>query len=92
MIKQAGDLSATAYLLSQEQLIKGLEITPEAFSYGAYRTYQVPVRHIEDITGLSFGMLADSDPLSQGRPRYRPVKCCAPTISCCEHLPGKIAW
>ena len=65
MIKQPGDLSVTAYLLSQEQLIKGLEITTEAFSYGAYRTYQVPVRHIEDITGLSFGPLADADPLSR---------------------------
>jgi len=65
MIKQPGDLSATAYLLSQEQLIKGLEITTEAFSYGAYRTYQVPVRHIEDITGLSFGPLADADPLGR---------------------------
>jgi len=65
MIKQSGDLSATGYLLSQEQLIKGLEITTEAFSYGAYRTYQVPVRHVEDITGLSFGPLADADPLSR---------------------------
>jgi endonuclease G len=65
MVKQSGDLSATAYLLSQEQLIKGLEIAPEAFSYGAYRTYQVPVRHVEDITGLSFGPLPDADPLSR---------------------------
>jgi endonuclease G len=65
MIKQSGDLSATAYLLSQEQLIKGLEITAEAFSYGTYRTYQVPVRHIEDITGLSFGPVAGADPLSR---------------------------
>ena len=64
MVKQSGDLSATAYLLSQDQLIKGLEIAAEAFSYGAYRTYQVPVRHVEDITSLSFGPLADADPLS----------------------------
>jgi endonuclease G, mitochondrial len=65
MVKQGGALSATAYLLSQEQLIKGLEIAPEAFSYGAYRTYQVPVRRIEDLTGLSFGSLADADPLGR---------------------------
>jgi endonuclease G, mitochondrial len=65
MVKQGGALSATAYLLSQEQLIKGMEIVPEAFSYGAYRTYQVPVRHIEDLTGLSFGTLADADPLGR---------------------------
>ena len=65
MVKQAAALSATAYLLSQEQLIQGLEVAPEAFSYGAYRTYQVPVRQIETLTGLSFGPLADADPLSR---------------------------
>jgi len=65
MVKQDGQLSATAYLLSQEQLIKGLEIAPEAFSYGAYRTYQVPVRRVAELTGLSFGELPDADPLAQ---------------------------
>jgi len=65
MVKQGGELSATAYLLSQEQLIKGLEIAPEAFSYGAYLTYQVRVRQIEDLTGLSFGTLAGADPLGR---------------------------
>ena len=65
MVKQGGELSATAYLLSQEELIKGLEVAPEAFSYGAYRTYQVPVRQIEGLTGLSFGSLADADPLAR---------------------------
>lgn len=64
MVKETGDLSATAYLLSQEELIAGLEIVPEAFSYGAYRTYQVPVRRIGGLTGLSFGSLFDSDPLA----------------------------
>ncbi|RSD20799.1 DNA/RNA non-specific endonuclease [Amycolatopsis eburnea] len=62
MVKTDGTLSATAYLLSQEELIKGLEATGE-FSYGAYRTYQVPVRRIADLTGLSFGELPDADPL-----------------------------
>jgi endonuclease G len=65
MVKQGGELSATAYLLSQEELIKGLEVAPEAFSYGAYRTYQVKVSQIEGLTGLSFGSLADADPLAR---------------------------
>ena len=65
MVKQGGEMSATAYLLSQEQLIQGLEIAPEAFSYGAYRTYQVPVQRIQDLTDLSFGSLADADPLGR---------------------------
>jgi endonuclease G, mitochondrial len=64
MVKESGDLSATAYLLSQDELIKGLELVPETFSYGAYKTYQVPVRRIEELTGLSFGSLADADPLA----------------------------
>ncbi len=64
MVKAGGTLSATAYLLSQEELIKGLEAEGE-FSYGAYRTYQVPVRRIADLTGLSFGELPDADPLER---------------------------
>lgn len=64
MVKESGGLSATAYLLSQEDLIEGLELVPETFSYGAYKTYQVTVRRIEDLTGLSFGSLADADPLA----------------------------
>jgi endonuclease G len=64
MVKESGDLSATAYLLSQDELIEGLELVPEAFSYGAYKTYQVTVRRVEELTGLSLGSLADADPLS----------------------------
>ena len=63
MVKESGDLSATAYLLSQAELIAGLEVVPEEFSYGAYRTYQVPVRRVEEATRLSFGALSDADPL-----------------------------
>ncbi len=63
MVKESGELSATGYLLSQEELISGLEVVTESFSYGAYRTYQVPVRRIGELTGLSFGALVDADPL-----------------------------
>ncbi|MEU0794483.1 DNA/RNA non-specific endonuclease [Amycolatopsis sp. NPDC005961] len=64
MVRADGTLSATAYLLSQEELIHGLEVAGE-FDYGAYRTYQVPVRRIADLTGLSFGALTDADPLER---------------------------
>jgi endonuclease G, mitochondrial len=60
-----GLLSATAYLLSQENLIRGLELIPEAFSYGAYKTFQVPVKRIEQLTDVSFGDLVDRDPMSE---------------------------
>ena len=64
MVKESGDMSATAYLLSQAELIAGLEVMPEEFSYGAYRTFQVPVRKVEERTRLSFGTLPDVDPLA----------------------------
>ncbi|MEV4145538.1 DNA/RNA non-specific endonuclease [Amycolatopsis sp. NPDC049691] len=64
MVKADGTLSATAYLLSQEELIHGLEAAGE-FSYGAYRTFQVPVRRVEALTGLSFGALPDADSLER---------------------------
>jgi endonuclease G len=63
MLKKDGRLSATAYLLSQEHLLAGLERLDE-FSYGAYRTFQVPVTRVEAVTGVSFGSLRDSDPLA----------------------------
>lgn len=59
MVKPDGKLSATAYLLSQAALIKNLE---EAFVFGAYKTYQVSVKKIEGLTGLSFGTLKTADP------------------------------
>jgi endonuclease G len=62
MVKTDRRLSATAYLLSQKQLIAGLR-TREAFSYGAYKTYQVPVSKVEKLTGLTFG-LVHADPLA----------------------------
>lgn len=65
MVKESGELSATGYLLSQEELIAGLEVIPEVFSYGAYKTYQVTVRRIAELTGLGFGSLVDADPLER---------------------------
>jgi endonuclease G len=62
MVKTDGSLSATAYLLSQKHLIEGL-VPREAFAYGAYKTYQVPVTKVEKLSGLSIG-LAHADPLS----------------------------
>ena len=63
MLKADGRLSATAYLLSQEHLLAGLERLGE-FSYAAYGTFQVPLARVQDLTGLSFGTLCDSDPLA----------------------------
>ena len=64
MVKGDGTLSATGYLLSQEKLIANLE-SAEPFSYGAYKTFQVPVKQVEALTALSFGALVDADPLER---------------------------
>jgi DNA/RNA endonuclease G (NUC1) len=50
-------LSATAYLLTQEEMISGLE-----FAFGAFRTYQLSVKAVEKKTGLDFGNLRNFDP------------------------------
>jgi endonuclease G len=52
-------LSATAYLISQDDLISRTE-----FVFGQYETYQRSIRSIETITGLDFGSLRDYDPLN----------------------------
>jgi endonuclease G len=70
MVKRTGQLSATGYLLSQEALLQeGLEEAvavepPAEFSYGAYKTFQVPVTRVEELTRLSFGELSKVDPLA----------------------------
>lgn len=59
MVKDDGNLSATAYLQTQKNLIDDLE-----FAYGSYKTYQVPISRIEGITDLDFGTLRQADPLA----------------------------
>ncbi|TCP43159.1 DNA/RNA non-specific endonuclease [Rhodovulum marinum] len=57
-----GNLSATGYVLSHGEMIKGL--TEAEFVLGAYETYQVPLALIEGATGLDFGALKAADPLA----------------------------
>jgi endonuclease G, mitochondrial len=47
-------------MLSQRDLIGGLEC-----AFGPYKTYQVTVRSIADLTGLDFGRLLDFNPKSR---------------------------
>ncbi|WP_426120819.1 DNA/RNA non-specific endonuclease [Kocuria sp. LHG3120] len=55
-----GQPSATAYLISQRDLVTG--ITKEAF---VPTTHQVAVRRIRDLTGLDFAYLTAADPLDE---------------------------
>lgn len=59
-VKDDGTVSATAYLQSQRDLISNLEAWG---GFGEYKTYQVPVSHIEQLTELNFGELHNHDPL-----------------------------
>jgi len=69
MVKRSGELSVTGYLLSQAALLDKLESTRE-FSYGAYWTFQVPVRRIA-LTGLGLDQHVAADPLE--RPEATPL-------------------
>jgi endonuclease G len=51
--------SATAYLMSQEKLLEDLE-----FAFGKYKTYQVAIKEVEQLTGLRFGELSRYDGFS----------------------------
>jgi len=70
MVKRSGELSVTGYLLSQAALLDELESTRREFSYGAYWTFQVPVRRIA-LTGLGLDQLVAADPLE--RPEATPL-------------------
>lgn len=60
--KDDGRLSATAYIETQEDLINDMKIAVKGFEYGAFKTYQVTVTRIEELTHLKFGNLKDFDP------------------------------
>jgi endonuclease G len=51
-------LHATAYMLSQRDLLTGIE-----FVFGQFRTYQVPISEVERQTHLRFDKLRRYDPL-----------------------------
>ncbi len=55
---QTGELSATAYLLSQAGMIEDLE-----FAFGAFRTFQISIAEVERLTDLDFGNLRNFDPI-----------------------------
>lgn len=61
-------LTATGYVMSQETFL-----APEEFVFSEFQTSQRPIKEIEDVTGLSFGALGQSDPL-----RRRPEGPVAP--------------
>ncbi|HEX8534365.1 MAG TPA: DNA/RNA non-specific endonuclease [Allosphingosinicella sp.] len=55
-------LHATGYVLGQAAFVASLT---ESFEIGNFNFYQVPIRDIEQATGISFGPLRDADPLAR---------------------------
>ena len=56
---ETGELSATGYTMSQEDFLG-----EEEHVFGRHETAQVPISFIEQQAGLSFGDLAERDPLA----------------------------
>lgn len=64
-VTATGAPSVTGYLLSQEALLDEFAAGPEEFSFGAYRTFQVPVARIAELTGLGLAPYVAGDPLGR---------------------------
>jgi len=66
-VRKGGQLHATAYIVTQEDLIRPLfEPAAEALDLAAVaRTFQVQVRKVEQLTGVDFGNLRDCDPTAK---------------------------
>ena len=60
---QTGNLSATAYLLSQAGMIENLE-----FVFGPFRTYQISIAQLQILTDFDFGNLSNFDPIGSASP------------------------
>lgn len=64
VVRPDGQLSATAYLLSQSRLVD--DMLAEEFVFGPFKEFQTTVREIEELTELSFHQLRQHDPLGTG--------------------------
>ncbi len=64
-------LHATAYVLSQGQLIQRLLMeqgeteSTEGFAFGEFKTFQTRISDLEKMSGFDFGTLKDADPLAR---------------------------
>ena len=85
-------LNATAYLLSQGQLIRKLlegrdrSEAVEGFVLGPYRTFQISLADLEDATGYDFGALKDADPLGQSKEGQEAAAANVPVVVPLETL------
>jgi endonuclease G, mitochondrial len=89
---QRAKLHATAYLLSQGQLIRKLleardrSEAVEGFALGPYRTFQIAIGDLADATGYDFGPFKDADPLARNEKGREAVAAGVPIIVTLENL------
>lgn len=85
-------LHATAYLLSQGQMIRKLledrrrTEAVEGFVLGPYRTFQISLADLEAATGYDFGALKQADPLANTRGGREAVAAGVPAIISLEDV------
>jgi hypothetical protein len=70
MVTTNNQLTVTAYLLSQEALLDEFTTAPDEVSFGAYRSYQVPVRRIAQLTTLDLHPTSQPTTSSDSRPPH----------------------
>lgn len=69
---QAGKLYASAYIVSQEKYVKDIDFA--RLPVGEFNNFQVSIKYLESLIGLSFGsVIGDADVLSGGN-SIIPVK------------------
>ncbi|WGM37668.1 DNA/RNA non-specific endonuclease [Caulobacter sp. NIBR1757] len=89
---EGAGLHATAYLLSQGQLIRKLmedrsrTEALEGFTLGAYRTFQLSVKDLAEATGYDFGVYVDADPLAHTAETREALKSDEPVVLSIESL------
>lgn len=74
MIRKDGQPSVTGYLLTQDvEKYRGMELleTIGEDGFGAFKTYQVPLRTIQQLTGLNLERLMQFDPMAEVDPNER---------------------
>lgn len=70
-LKSNGDLFATAYIASQDDVIARFGIEAITDPFGPYQHYQVKIGEIERLTGLRFTYGDEAKPLSECDPLMR---------------------
>lgn len=68
VVKKGGKLSVTGYILSQKDMLVNLSESIATDGFGQFRTYQVPLTVLQQLTKLDFSPYFANDPLHRDGP------------------------